>query len=461
MAKINGMHACRGQRPDCSLACSCKASNQILNIFLREYWSEFMSGFNPTQPEVPFAYKKFVNQLQAAGINPIANGTKTHLTAMTDKDVDKLSGDRELKNAETVDWKTMEPVPGGLFDQGASGGHGMSSGGGNRWMHIKLAQPLPNPAFVEPIRRVLGLTKPKFESILSGKEELNGNTSPAAIHDALKSIKLEESIARARMDIASGKRTLRDNAVKRLGYLKSAEKLGLHPSDWMVTKVPVLPPIFRPVSVMGGNKIPLVDDANVLYRDLFHANQNVKDLSQHLDPKDLGEETMATYNAFKAVVGLGDPIQAKNKERNVKGILKHVFGSSPKTGTVQRKLLGSTVDFVSRGVVVPQPDFDMDQVGVPETAAWKMARPMVIRRLVRQGLPRIEAAKAVSEKSPIARKALQEEFDSGVAVMNRAPSWHRYNTMAFKPVIVKGNAIQTSPLIVGGMAMDYDGLHRY
>ena len=34
-----------------------------------------MSGFNPTQPEIPFAYKKFVNQLQAAGVNPIANGS--------------------------------------------------------------------------------------------------------------------------------------------------------------------------------------------------------------------------------------------------------------------------------------------------------------------------------------------------------------------------------------------------
>ena len=378
-----------------------------------QYWSEYMSGFNPTEPEVPFAYKKFVHQLQAAGINPVANGTKTHLTAMTDKDVERLSGDRELKNAETVDWKTMEGVPGGLFDQSLTGGHGTSSGGGKMWSHIKLHTPLPNPAFEEPIRRVLGLTKPKFEAIMSGKEELNGQTGPAALHGALKSINLDQSIDRARLDIASGKRTLRDAAVKRLGYLKSAQKLGLHPSDWMVSKVPVLPAIFRPVSVMGGNKIPLVDDANVMYKDLFNANQVAKDLSQHLDPTDMGDETLATYNAFKAVTGLGDPIQAKNKERNVKGILKHVFGTSPKTGVVQRKLLGSTVDFVSRGTVIPQPDFHMDQVGVPEAAAWKMARPMVIRRLVQQGLPRLQAAQAVSEKSPIARKALQEEFDWG------------------------------------------------
>ena len=167
----------------------------------------------------------------------------------------------------------------------------------------------------------------------------------------------------------------------------------------------------------------------------------MKDLAQHLDSKDIGDEVMASYNAFKAVTGLGDPIQAKNKERNVKGILKHVFGSSPKTGVVQRKLLGSTVDFVSRGTAIPQPDFHMDQVGVPETAAWKMARPMIVRRLVQQGMPRLQAMQAVSDKTPIAKKALQEEFDSGVVLMNRAPSWHRYSIMAFKPTLVKGNAM--------------------
>lgn len=418
-----------------------------------KYWAEFMSGYTPSAPEIPFVYDKFVSQLQAAGINPIRNGSKVRLATMTDKDVDKLSGGRELKSAETVNWKTLEPIDGGLFDRAIFGGHA-----GKRWGFVQLPHPLPNPVMEEPIRRVLGLTKNKLNGVIAGKEELNGATGPQAIYSALSSINLNEAVDRARMDAKSTRATTRDAAIRKLGYLKTVQEQGLHPKDWMVTKVPVIPPVFRPLGVMGNKKLPLVDDANYLLKELIDANNVTKELSQHMEPKDYGDELLATYNSMKAVSGLGDPIQAKNQERNVKGILKHIFGTNgPKTGTVQRKLLGSTVDFVSRGTIVPQPELHMDQVGIPERAAWDMYRPMLVRRLVRQGMPRIEAAKTVQEKLPVARKALQEEMESGVVLMNRAPSWHRYSVMGFKPVMVKGDAIQVSPLVVKGFGADFDG----
>src|SRR5690606_8236924 len=95
--------------------------------------------------------------------------------------------------------------------------------------------------------------------------------------------------------------------------------------------------------------------------------------------------------------------------------------------------------------------------GVPEQQAWSIYRPVLIRNLVRRGMPRLQAARAVEERSPVARKALVDEMDSGVVVINRAPTLHRYGMMAARPRLVKGNVLKISPLVVSGFGADFDG----
>lgn len=422
-----------------------------------QYWAQYMSGYKPPTPKIPHMYRKYVAHLKASGINVVREGTQTHIMALRDSDIDRLAGSRKLKNVETVNWKTMEPIKGGLFDRSLTGGHATAEGGGNRWSYIKLQEPLPNPVMEEPIRRVLGLTKPQLADVISGKKGINGVTGPTAIAGALKDMNLDKEIARAREEIKSGKKTARDMAVRRLGYLRAAKRLGIHPRDWMLSKVPVLPPAFRPVSTLGKEKMPLVADPNYLYKEVWDANENLKEAAGLLGDEDLGSERLALYDAFKAVTGLGDPTHPKNQERKVKGILRHVFGSSPKLGMVQRQLLSSTVDMVGRSVIVPDPDLDMDQVGIPEEQAWSIYRPIITRRLVRKGWSRREAARAAKERRPAAREALLEEMEGGVVVINRAPTLHRYGMMAARPRLVKGNVLKVSPLVVGGFNADFDG----
>jgi DNA-directed RNA polymerase beta subunit len=422
-----------------------------------EYWTQYMSGFKPPTPKVPMVYHKFVDSLRASGVNVVRDGSRMHIMALTDHDIDQMAGDRELKNINTVDWKTMEPIKGGLFDQKLTGGHMTADGGGNRWSYIKLHRPMPNPAMEEPIRRVLGLTKKQLAETISGEHKLDGHTGPEALQRALGNMNIDKEIERARMEISSGKKTSRDDAVRRLGYLKSAKRLGIHPKDWMLTKAPVLPPAFRPISTMGAKKLPLIADPNYLYKELWDANQSLKDLSGQLDDEDLGQERLAVYNAFKAVTGLGDPTHPKNQERQVKGILKHVFGSSPKLGMVQRRLLSTTTDLVGRSVIAPDPNLDMDQAGVPENKAWEIYRLGVVRNLVRRGMSRVEAARKVEEKHPVARQAMLDEMDNGVLVISRDPALHRYSVMAVRPKLVKGDVLKISPLVVGGFGADFDG----
>jgi DNA-directed RNA polymerase subunit beta len=416
-----------------------------------EYWAQFMAGYDPPLPKIPHVYEKFVNQLRASGVNTVRTGTKTHIMALSDKDIDTLAGDREITSTDTVDWKgNLKPIKGGLFDETLTGGHG-----GNRWAKITLHEPMPNPIMEEPIRRVLGLTEKQFRGVLAGQEKLADKTGPAAIHEALKRINVPKAIEQAREDIKSGRKTLRDAAVRRLGFLKGSETTGVHPQDWMLTKVGVLPPAFRPVSTMGSKKLPLVDDANYLYKELLDSNNVLKEASGAFT--DSSAERLSLYDSMKAVTGLGDPQHPKNVERNVRGFLSKVFGDSPKFGTMQRKLLSSTVDLVGRAVITPNPDLDMDEVALPEEKAWEIYKPFVVRGLVRRGMPRMNALRAVEEKNKAAFAELNTQMNAKPIVINRAPVLHRYGVMAFYPRLTKNKVMEVNPVITKGFGADFDG----
>lgn len=425
-----------------------------------QYWQLFMAGYKPPTPTVPFVYEKFVNQLMAAGIRPVRQGERTHIMAMTDRDIDELAGARELtgtpdgrggRTLETVDWKDkLKERPGGLFDVKLTGGHG-----GKLWSYIKLEEPMPSPVFEDPIRRVLGLSQPEFREILAGKRELRGKTGPQAIQEALASIDLEKEIAKARQEIHSSKRTERDAAIRRLGYLKSAQRLGIHPKDWVLTKVPVLPPVFRPLALLGPKKLPYAADYNYLIKEVFDANDELRRARKMFS--DVGEERLAVYDAFRGLTGLGDPIHPKNQERKVKGLLRGIFGDSPKRGVVQSRLLSSTTDLVGRGVIIPDPDLGLDEVGLPENRAWDIYKPFIVRHLVRKGMPRLAAVKAVEDQTPEARKALIAEMESRPVYVNRAPSLHKFNFLAMWPKLMKGDAVHMNPFIYGGYGADNDG----
>jgi DNA-directed RNA polymerase subunit beta len=416
-----------------------------------EYWTQFMAGYDPPLPKVPHVYEKFVNQLRASGVNTVRTGTKTHIMALTDKSVDELAGEREITSTDTVDWKgNLKPIKGGLFDENLTGGHG-----GNRWAKITLHEPMPNPIMEEPIRRVLGLTEKQFRGILAGQDKLGDKTGPAAIHDALKSINVPKAIEQAREDIKSGRKTVRDAAVRKLGFLKGSETTNVHPKDWMLTKVGVLPPAFRPVTTMGSKKLPLIDDANYLYKELLDSNNVLKESSGAF--ADYGNERLSLYDSMKAVTGLGDPQHPKNVERNVRGFLSKIFGDSPKFGTMQRKLLSSTVDLVGRAVITPNPDLDMDEVALPEEKAWEIYKPFVVRGLVRRGLPRMEALRAVDDKNKAAFDELNTQMNSKPIVINRAPVLHRYGVMAFYPRLTKNKVMEVNPVITKGFGADFDG----
>lgn len=415
------------------------------------YWKAVRSGGPLPQPEVPFIYRKAMNLLRAGGINVVEGQKATDIMPMTDRDTERLSGGRVISSGRMLD-DDMKDIEGGLFDPHMTGG----SGNQDRWAEIRLPEAIPNPVMEEPVRRVLGLTSKRLQAVISGAESLDGKTGGEALSDALGRIDVDREIARQKELVRKSRGSARDNAVKVIGYLSGCKKQGVTPKDWMITRVPVIPPMFRPVAKIGDTA--LISDINELYRDVIESADAFRSL--HADVGDAGttEERLNVYKAVKAAYGLGEPISPEGQAKGLKGAIRQVIGAgSPKFGTFQAKVLSKAVDGVGRAVIGPEPNYDMDQCGVPEDAAWKLYRDYVIRSLVRRGYPQERAQQLCDDRAPVAKDLLLEEMGRRPVILDRAPTWHKFNLMAFWPSLVKGSTLRMNPLVEKGFCADHDG----
>ena len=412
-----------------------------------DFWKALRMGRPLPEPKVPFIYDKFLNTLKAGGINIVDKGDVLSLMPMTDDDVTQLSKGG-IKSSKQLDGD-FNPIPGGLFDMGKTGG-----AQGNRWTHVDLAEPIPNPVMEEPIRRILGLRQKDLRDIIGGGE-VEGIAGTAGLKKKLEELDIDAEIAYHLERVQKLRGANRDSSVKALGYLTSAKEQGIHPSKWMINKVPIMPPMFRPIARMGDT--PLVADMNELYQNLIDQNNNIADLRGELPDSELAEEKLTLYDSVAAAYGLGDPITPEGQSKKLKGAIRQVIGNNPKGGMFQSKVVSKTVGGVGRGVVTPDPNLDMDSIGLPEDSAWKIYQDFVMRKLVRKGYPPTRALEMIQRRDPGAKTILEEEMASRPVLVNRAPVWHKFNLLAFTPHIDEGNTIRVSPLITKGFTMDFDG----
>lgn len=414
-----------------------------------EFWRALKSGETPKVPQESFANRHFLTLLKGAGVNVRDRGSRQQLAPMTDADVEKIAP-HAIESSDTLDFDTMKPKPGGLFDTAKTGGVD-----GQHFTRIELSTPVPNPIMEEPIIRMLGLTKNKFLDVLSGKEELNGKTGPQAIRAGLEAINVDREIQNRVEAVKTGSKSKRDQNVRALNYLTGLRDMGLKPTDLLLSKVPVIPPKFRPILRVG--ELDIINDANYLYHDLIQARKNYEEAKDVFG--DAGEEYLTLYNATKAVTGLGDPVNPEHVEQNVKGLLQNAIGvgESPKFARFQRKVIGQSVDNVGRGVIVPDPELDMDQISIPKPMAIKIMRPFVIRRLVRGGHSAADAVKAVKDLTPAAERELEREMQSRPVYWNRAPALHRYNYVGAWARLAQGNEIGLPQATEPGANADHDG----
>jgi len=281
-------------------------------------------------------------------------------------------------------------------------------------------------------------------------------TGPGAIMHALKNINLDVLEKQAHALIATGKLTKRDQGIKMLGVIDGMKRNELKPTDLMITKVPVLPPAFRPYGMMGNTYLPGV--ANELYGDMFKHIGLHKETLQELGPKGAVATRRNMYDSVRALFGYGDPVSPKLHARGNVGYMKQITGpNSPKFSFAQRRMFSKTQDNVARGAITVAPHLNMNQIGIPKEMAWDMLHNIIQGRLARGGMSPMQALEAVRSRSREADIALQQEIKERPFIYSRAPAWHQFNTVAGYGQLIDGDNIAISPYVTAGLNADFDG----
>jgi DNA-directed RNA polymerase subunit beta' len=393
-----------------------------------------------------FAYDKFGAQLVGAGIKMDKRENHVQLGPLTDRDVTRMSAGA-IKNPLFVKAKDLSPESGGFFDPVLTGGNS-----GTKWSHISLTEPMVNPVFERPVKTLLGMRRTEFEKTI--REE-----GGAGIQKRLASIDLDQREKDVLERLKGLRADKRDNAIKELKYVRALRKAELRPEEaYVVSKVPVPPPIYRPIipSQSGGRL--QISDPNYLLRDTMIANDMLSK-SETMPGAVKADARKFLYDSMGALYGLKDPLSPQLTNRNVKGYIARIAGAgkSPKAGFFHSKLLKKRQDISARGTIAPDATLAMDEVGLPEEAGWSMYSPFVIRGLVQKGYKAIEAKDMVKNKHPVAKGVLDRELQNRPVLINRAPSLYRYNVLAAYPKLVPGKTIRVHESLAPIQAGDFDG----
>ena len=426
----------------------------------------------------------------------------------------------EVKNPETINYRTFKPEPGGLFcerifgpvrDYEAGKYKGIKYKGmidertgiectvarvrRERMGHIELAVPVTHIWFLKSMPSRIGLmldvtarnlerviyyenymvtdpgkTPLEEKQLLTEQEYLQAQDEygydafvakmgAEAIRDVLCNLDMESMVEVLHEQMhATRSKQIKKKVAKRLKVIQGFMNSGSRP-EWMVLEVvPVIPPDLRPLVPLEGGRFA-TSDLNDLYRRVINRNNRLKNLLQLKTPDVIiHNEKRMLQESVDALFDNGRHGRAITGAGNrpLKSLSDMLKG---KQGRFRQNLLGKRVDYSGRSVIVVGPELKLSQCGLPKKMALVLFEPFIIRRLKELGFVHTVrgARKMIEKRSPEVWDILEEVTKGHPVLLNRAPTLHRLSIQAFEPVLIEGNAIRVHPLVCTPYNADFDG----
>ncbi len=387
----------------------------------------------------------------------------------------------EVKNPETINYRTFKPEKGGLFCERifgptkdwecACGKYKRIKYKGvtcdrcgvevtlarvrrERMGHIDLAVPVSHIWFFKCMPSRLGLmmdmtarlmerviyyedyivvdpgkTPLQYKQLLSETEyrqalDQYGDNSFAAkmgaegIREVLKKVDLAETQVLLQQQMGNTRsKQTKKKLAKRLKLVQGFMSAQQRP-EWMVLeRLPVIPPDLRPLVPLEGGRFA-TSDLNDLYRRVINRNNRLKNLLQLKTPEVIiRNEKRMLQEAVDALIDNG------RHGRAVMGAGNRPFKSlsdmlKGKTGRFRMNLLGKRVDYSGRSVIVIGPELRLNQCGLPKKMALVLFEPFIIRKLKERGLVHtVRSAKKLIEKQDTVVWDILEEVTKGHPVL--------------------------------------------
>ena len=368
----------------------------------------------------------------------------------------------EVKNPETINYRTFKPEKGGLFcerifgpvkDWECSCGKykrikhrgvvcdrcgvevTLARVRRERMGHIELAVPVSHIWFFKcmpsRIGLVLDMTARNLERVIYYEDYMvidPGNTplkahqllseheyrearetygadafvakmGAEAVRDGLAKVDLQKQIEQLQQAMTETKsKQIRKKIAKRIKLLQAFTVSKIRP-EWMIlTVLPVIPPDLRPLVPLEGGRFA-TSDLNDLYRRVINRNNRLKNLLQLKTPEVIiRNEKRMLQEAVDALFDNGRHGRAVTGAGNRP--LKSLSDMlKGKSGRFRQNLLGKRVDYSGRSVIVIGPELKLHQCGLPKKMALVLFEPFIIRRLKELGyVHTVRSAKKMIER---------------------------------------------------------------
>src|SRR5437879_952774 len=386
--------------------------------------------------------------------------------------------------------------------------------------HIELAEPVIHSAFAKLIHRYLSitcrncgrilLTEEKIEKYRPSHAELKQRLNPvpdAFLDEVIKDAKKTQQCphcGQRQYAVEHGKPTtfheIVEGAPVRLTPSTIRERLERIPDDdlillgmdpkaarpeWAVLQVMPVPPVSVRPSITLESGIRSEDDLTHKLVDIIRINQKLREALESGVPINIIQELhellqyhVTTY--FDNEVS-GLPPARHRSGRALKTLSQRLKG---KEGRFRGNLSGKRVDFSARTVVSPDPNLDINEVGVPLDVASRLTIPEKVtnynteamKRLIENGPDNYPGAlyivrhdgRRVRLEFVTARKVvgdlIQPGFvverhlrDGDIVLFNRQPSLHRMSIMAHRVRVLPYKTFRLNPAVCTPYNADFDG----
>mgnify|MGYP000848506675 FL=1 len=428
-----------------------------------DFWLAIELGRVPPAPKNTFAFRRFEAHLNAAGIGIDKKPNEWIIRPLKDSEIKKFAP-ISISDPKFIKAHNLEPEEGGLFDPKIFGGIN-----GEQWARVDLVTPVFNPTFESVVRPLLGLKTQEMKDLVNGKLGVNERNEIVPEKDAkyfggeaferlLNAIDVDKKINELKQKLlkSGNDPDVVATDIKTLRVLQAIKNRSIDPKDFVLKSIPIMPPRMRPVYPSESGDFLVISPVNYRYRDLMLFNKELDSLKQTNAISDDELKKKWSGKLYSYVEGL--ITRGTDDKQEGKGILPFLAGEgSPKGGYIHSKLLRKRQELSSTLVIQNGPELGLDQVGLPEEAAWNLYKPFIIQRLTMTGFDLKTAKDMVKNRDERAKKILLEETQRRPILINRSPSLHMYSIMAFKPVLVQDKAMKLNPLIVEGFNADFDG----
>ena len=251
--------------------------------------------------------------------------------------------------------------------------------------------------------------------------------------------------------------------------------------EWMICSVfPVPPPSVRP-SVKQDDSQRMDDDLTHKLCDIIKCNNTLKQkIESNSRMEVIHDWTKVLQYHIATLIDNELPGVAQSVHRSgrpLKAIRQRLKG---KDGRIRNNLMGKRVDFSGRSVITPDPNIELDELGVPFTIAKNLTYPETvneynkekmeellgngydtypgIKSIVQSGITKTVTANNINdielEKGDIVHRHL---MDGDFVLFNRQPSLHKMSMMGHRVKVMKGNTFRLNVSVTPPYNADFDG----